>query len=73
MTKNDYDNLFRQLNNLMMEAPCHNRACLGGQNCEYGINGCYGEECAIEVVQNVAWQKYRVYQQQLTEVNDHGM
>ena len=58
MTENDYDNLFRQLGNLMMEAPCHNRACLGSQNCEYGINGCYGEECAIEVVRNVAIQEY---------------
>lgn len=30
-------------------------------NCEYGMNGCYGEECVIEVVQEVAsmieWQE----------------
>lgn len=58
MTKNDYDQLFRQLCNLMKEAPCNNRACVGAQMCDYGINGCYGEECAIEVVQKVAEQKY---------------
>ena len=58
MTENDYDQLFRQLCNLMMEAPCHNGACVGAQRCEYGINGCYGEECAIEVVRNVAEQRY---------------
>lgn len=59
MTEKDYDQLFRQLNKLMMEAPCHNKACVGAQCCDYGINGCYGEECAIEVVRNVAEQKYR--------------
>ena len=59
MTENDYDQLFRQLNKLMMEAPCHNKGCVGSQCCDYGINGCYGEECAIEVVQKVAEQKYR--------------
>lgn len=58
MTEKDYDQLFRQLCNLMIEAPCHNRGCVGFQQCEYGINGCYGEECAIEVVQNVAEQRY---------------
>ena len=58
MTENDYDHLFRQLNKLMMEAPCHNAVCVGHQNCEYGINGCYGEECAIEVVQEIATRKY---------------
>lgn len=58
MTENDYDQLFRQLCNLMMEAQCHNGACVGAQRCEYGINGCYGEECAIEVVRNVAEQGY---------------
>ena len=58
MTENDYDHLFRQLCNLMTEAPCHNTICVGHQNCEYGINGCYGEECAIEVVQEIAARKY---------------
>lgn len=58
MTENDYNNLFIQLNNLMDNAPCHNGACVGSQNCDYGINGCYGQECAIEVVQSVASQKY---------------
>lgn len=58
MRENDYDHLFRQLCNIMMEAPCHNRACVGHQNCEYGINGCYGEECAIEVVRTEAYRRY---------------
>ena len=58
MTENDYDQLFRQLSNLMTEAPCHNRGCVGSQRCDFGINGCYGEECAIEVVQKVAEQNY---------------
>lgn len=58
MTENDYDNLFRQLCKLTIEAPCHNGACVGHQQCEYGINGCYGEECSIEVVRNIATQKY---------------
>jgi hypothetical protein len=60
MTENDYNNLFIQLDNLMKNAPCHNGIlpCVGSQICEYGINGCYGEECAIEVVYSVASQKY---------------
>ncbi|MDD6827972.1 MAG: hypothetical protein PUE12_18035 [Oscillospiraceae bacterium] len=57
MTKNEYDQLFRLLCQLQIEAPCHNRACVGYQQCEYGINGCYGEECAIEVVREVAYSK----------------
>ncbi len=65
MTENDYDQLFRQLNKLMKEAPCHNMACVGHQQCEYGINGCYGEECVIEVVQKVATQKYYEMKNQL--------
>lgn len=58
MTKNDYDQLFRQLCNLQFEAPCHNGACVGCQNCEYGINSCYGDECAIDVVRREAEIKY---------------
>lgn len=61
MTRNEYDQLYRLLNKLQTEAPCHNRACVGHMNCEYGVNGCYGEECAIKVVQEVAsmmeWQE----------------
>jgi len=59
MTKLDYDQLFRQLNNLMLEAPCHNRACVGSQNCSYGVNGCYGEECAIETVSSETLYRYQ--------------
>ena len=54
MTKNDYDQLLRQLYNLELEAPCQNGACVGCQNCEYGINGCYGDECAIDVIRREA-------------------
>lgn len=58
MTKKDYDQFFRQLSNLLLEAPCHNRACAGYQNCEYSINGCYGDECAIDVVRREAERRY---------------
>lgn len=58
MRESDYDHLFRQLYNLQRDAPCHNCACLGHQRCEYGINGCYGEECAIEVVRKEAERRY---------------
>lgn len=50
-TKVNYVQLYVQLDNLMTEAPCKGGACVGSQNCEYGVNGCYGEECAIETVQ----------------------
>ena len=58
MTNKDYDQLFRQLCNLRIEAPCHNMACVGHQQCEYGINGCYGSECAIEIVVSEAARRY---------------
>ena len=54
MTKNDYDQLLRQLYNLELESPCQNGACVGCQNCEYSINGCYGDECAIDVIRREA-------------------
>lgn len=50
-TKVNYDILYEQLNNLMQEAPCHGKACVGYQSCEYGVNGCYGSDCAISIVQ----------------------
>lgn len=59
MTENDYDHLFRQLCKLQIEAPCYNGHCVGHQQCEYGISGCYGEECAIEVVREVALHNYK--------------
>lgn len=63
MTKNEYYQLYKLLNKLQTEAPCHNGVCVGYMNCEYGVNGCYGEECAIEVVQKVAdmmeWQEHK--------------
>lgn len=51
MPKIDYTQLYIDLDNLINEAPCKGGPCLGHQNCEYGVNGCYGEECAIETVQ----------------------
>lgn len=65
MTESDYDQLFRQLCKLQTEAPCHNGRCVGYQNCEYGINGCYGEECAIEIVQENADRKYYEMKKQI--------
>lgn len=59
MTDKDYDQLFRQLCKLKIEAPCHNCACVGHQQCEYGVNGCYGEECAIDVVREEAVRRYK--------------
>ena len=58
MRENDYEQVFRQLCNLQIEAPCHNGACVGHQNCEYGIYGCYGDECAIDVVRKEAERRY---------------
>lgn len=51
MTKDDYNKFYIQLDNLINQAPCKGGPCIGYQNCEYGVNGCYGEECAIETVQ----------------------
>ena len=50
MTKQDYDQIMRLLSKLRTEAPCHNRVCVGHMNCDYGINGCYGEGCAIDII-----------------------
>jgi len=50
MAKVNYDILYEQLDNLLQEAPCHGKACIGYQSCEYGIDGCYGSVCAIEEV-----------------------
>lgn len=58
MTRKDYDQLFRLLYKLQIEAPCHNRTCVGHQQCEYGIDGCYSSECAIEVVRTEAERRY---------------
>lgn len=58
MNENEYDQLFRLLCKLQTEAPCHNGGCVGTQVCDYGINGCYGNECAIEVVRKEAETKY---------------
>lgn len=58
MTESDYDQLFKQLSNLLLEAPCHNGACVGYQNCEYSINGCYGDKCAIDIVRREAERRY---------------
>ena len=59
MNEQDYDNLFRLLCKLKTEAPCHNGSCVGHMNCNYGINGCYGEGCSIDEVRNEANDLYR--------------
>lgn len=46
-----YTQLCIELDKLINEAPCKGGACVGYQNCEYGVNGCYGSACAIEIVQ----------------------
>lgn len=50
MEKQKVDLLYSLLSELQGHAPCNGKSCVGYQNCEYGINGCYGGECAIEVV-----------------------
>ena len=59
MRESDYDHLFRSLCKLQIEAPCHNGACVGHLNCEYGVGGFYGEECAIEIIRQEADRKYK--------------
>lgn len=51
MIKINYDKLYTALDYLTQEAPCEGGSCVGYQNCEYGVNGCYGSQCAIEIVQ----------------------
>lgn len=65
VTENDYDQLFRQMCNLKTEAPCCNGVCVGHQQCEYGINGCYGDECAIEIVVDEANRRYNTLRNKL--------
>lgn len=50
MTKQDCDQILRLMSKLRTEAPCYNKRCVGHINCDYGINGCYGEDCAIDVI-----------------------
>lgn len=59
MRESDYDHLFRSLCKLQIEASCHNGACVGHLNCEYGVGGSYGEECAIEIIRQEADRKYK--------------
>lgn len=49
--KEKYVQLYIELDKLMNEAPCKGGPCVGYQNCEYGVDGCYGSACAIEIVQ----------------------
>lgn len=57
MPKVDYDSLREELYDLMQDAPCHGKGCIGYQKCVFGIDGCYGSSCAIEeVLQGIAYQ-----------------
>ena len=58
MTENEYDNLFRLLCKLKMEAPCMNGGCPSTQVCDYGFSGCYGDDCAIDIVRQEAESRY---------------
>lgn len=58
--KEEYDQLFRLLSKLQMEAPCTNGACVGHQVCDYGVSGSYGGECAIDVVRGKAESMYNM-------------
>lgn len=52
MDKNRLEELKNLLSELMKSAPCKGGVCVGHMNCNFGENGCYGESCAIEDVQN---------------------
>ena len=57
VSKVNYNSLFGELCNLMEEAPCQGKACIGYQSCVYGISGCYGSTCAIEeVLKGITYQ-----------------
>ena len=58
MTRKEYLQLFELLDKLQAEAPCCNFRCVGAQQCAYGINGCYGEKCALEVVYKEAGYRF---------------
>ena len=58
MSKVNYNHLFTQLHILQDEAPCHGKGCVGAQKCDYGIDGCYGDQCAIDTVINTAQELY---------------
>lgn len=55
MDDKELDELDNMLALLLKMAPCKGGACVGHQNCEFGENGCYGESCAIEDVQNALY------------------
>jgi len=55
MFEKDLEELNRLLDLLIHAAPCKGGACIGHLNCEFGENGCYGESCAIEDVQNALY------------------
>lgn len=64
MTKQDYDNIYRLIDKLRTEAPCHNRACVSHINCDYRINSYDREECALTVIlTEVAQYRYREWKE----------
>ena len=51
MTKKEKEQLSSLLNKLQTtETPCKGGPCVGHMNCDFGVNECYGESCAIETV-----------------------
>lgn len=56
MREQDYDQLFRLLCALKMEAPCKNGACIGYDKCDYCFDT---DECAIDIVREEANRRYK--------------
>lgn len=67
MTRKECERLQALLEKLMNEAPCKNGVCVGYQNCEYGIDGSYGGQCAIEIVDREAgYLQEKIFKKMLT-------
>lgn len=58
MTKKEITQLYTLLDKLETEMPCKAKGCVGHLNCECGINGAYGEECAIDTIRNTLHYLY---------------
>ena len=50
MGKDELNQLITLLKKLQSLQLCKGKYCDSLQSCEYGINGCYGDICAIEYV-----------------------
>lgn len=65
MTKNNYEQIYKQLDALQQEAICHNgpvfsfdnRCIVDCRKCEYAIDGASDVECSVETLKNVISSK----------------